>query len=58
MGQHEITTDVTRVVARAHELIPNVTAEVVPNVGHIMSMDAPELVTRRILEFFQSAHAR
>jgi pimeloyl-ACP methyl ester carboxylesterase len=58
MGQYEITTDVRQIVARASQFMPTTTTEIVPDVGHIMSFDAPELVTRRILEFFQSSQSR
>jgi pimeloyl-ACP methyl ester carboxylesterase len=54
MGKHDPTCDVDRVIERAHRLIANVHAEIVEDAGHVLTMDRPDLVNTRLLEFFGS----
>lgn len=51
MGDQECFFDARRAVARAKALIPDVVAEVVPNAGHAMTMDQPEYLAHRVMEF-------
>ncbi|GGQ67869.1 alpha/beta fold hydrolase [Kitasatospora griseola] len=41
-----------RVLARVEALIPSVRAEIVPGAGHGLTLERPELVNARLLEFF------
>ncbi|WP_235437737.1 alpha/beta fold hydrolase [Kitasatospora griseola] len=41
-----------RVLARVEALIPSVRAEIVPGTGHGLTLERPELVNARLLEFF------
>jgi len=50
-GEHERIFSPQRTVARARALIPDVQAEIVPGVGHLMSEECPDLVNRRIRAF-------
>jgi pimeloyl-ACP methyl ester carboxylesterase len=36
---------------RAQRLMPDLTAEILPNVGHTLNMEQPEIINARILEF-------
>jgi len=51
VGEHERIFSPRQSVARARALIADVQAEVVPDVGHLMSEERPDLVNRRIREF-------
>jgi pimeloyl-ACP methyl ester carboxylesterase len=52
LGEEEIIYNPHAALDRASRLIPNIQAEIVPNVGHGLSLEQPELVNARILEFF------
>jgi len=41
-------------IERAEQWMPNLTAEIVPNVGHLLIMEQPESVNSRILKFLSS----
>lgn len=52
MGQDERFFKVEAVLARARALLPNLcAAEIVPDVGHMMNIEKPEVVNTRILRF-------
>ena len=52
MGADERLFSPQKAVARAEKLIPGlVTAEIVPNAGHIMTVDQPRFISQRILGF-------
>jgi len=40
-----------KVIERAQRLIPDLTAEIIPDAGHLLIMDQPEIINSRILEF-------
>ncbi|MCP4895985.1 MAG: alpha/beta fold hydrolase [bacterium] len=44
--------DPDRSARRAKRTIPNVTVEILPDSGHMMSTEAPEVVNARLVEFF------
>ncbi|MEV1329232.1 alpha/beta fold hydrolase [Micromonospora costi] len=46
-----------RALARARTLIPGVRAEIVPGAGHGLSLERPDLVNRRILDFVAAVDA-
>jgi pimeloyl-ACP methyl ester carboxylesterase len=50
-GEYEATYNVAKATARAKRLIPNISVEVIPNAGHTVSDDQPQLVNARIVEF-------
>lgn len=54
VGDREVIYDPRRVVSRAKRLIPGIQAELVPNAGHVLNMDQPDLVNQRVLEFLGS----
>lgn len=39
------------VLEQARQMIPQIQAEMIPNAGHFLSMEQPELVNARVLEF-------
>lgn len=41
-----------KVIEQAKSMIPQIEAEIIPNAGHMLSMEQPELVDERILRFF------
>ncbi len=51
IGAEEVICNPEEAVNRAKQLIQNVEAEVIPNAGHGLPMEQPELVNERILGF-------
>ncbi len=51
IGDREILYDSRAALKRARELIPHLQAECIPNAGHLLIRDQPELVGTRLLEF-------
>jgi pimeloyl-ACP methyl ester carboxylesterase len=51
LGDHEIIYDYKAALKRAASLMPDIETAVVPDAGHALSLDQPEMVNRRILEF-------
>jgi len=51
IGDHEIMYEPKKALDRAISLIPNIHAELVPNAGHMLNKDQPELVNKKVLEF-------
>jgi pimeloyl-ACP methyl ester carboxylesterase len=47
-----------RALARVTALIPGVQAEIVPDVGHALTLEAPDLVNARILRFISEARVQ
>lgn len=54
LGEREIIYDVNTALNRATNLIPDIETAVIPNAGHALSFDQPELVNQRILTFLES----
>lgn len=50
-GEYEAAYNRTRATERAQRLIPHLCVEVIPNAGHTVSDDQPEIVNSRIVEF-------
>ena len=55
LGEQEVIYDRQAAVRRATALMPNVEAAVIPNAGHALNLDQPELVNAKLLAFFQAA---
>jgi pimeloyl-ACP methyl ester carboxylesterase len=53
VGEREVVFDPRRVLERARRLIPDVSAEMLPDAGHDMTFDHPEGVNERVLRFLQ-----
>lgn len=51
VGEREIMYSPQAALERARQIIPGIQAEIVPNAGHMLNGDQPEIVTRRILKF-------
>lgn len=51
-GEHEIICRPRQALARARRLIPNLEADLIPGVGHGLSMEQPAAVDARLLAFF------
>lgn len=51
MGSHDSTVSADATAERARRLIPNVQAEIIPQGGHVLTMDCPELVMSRFWGF-------
>ena len=51
MGEDEVIYNPTRAIARARALIEGLRVEVIPNAGHSISMEQPEIVNAHIVRF-------
>ena len=51
IGENEVIYNATKALARAKQLIPDLTGELVPNCGHDISFSQHEIVNRRLLRF-------
>jgi len=54
IGAGEKIYNPEKALRRAQRLLPNLTAEIIPNVGHTLNMEKPEIINSRILEFLSS----
>jgi pimeloyl-ACP methyl ester carboxylesterase len=54
IGDGEKIYNLKKAVERAKRLIPNLTAEIIPNAGHTLNMEQPETINAHILKFFGS----
>ncbi|MEM7033730.1 MAG: alpha/beta hydrolase [Chloroflexota bacterium] len=55
MGEDERIFIPAKAILRAKQLIPGlVSAEIVPNAGHIIALDQPEYLATKVLAFFQA----
>ena len=54
IGSGEKIYNPPKAVERAQRWMPDLTAEIIPNVGHTLNMEQPETVNARILEFLSS----
>jgi pimeloyl-ACP methyl ester carboxylesterase len=48
IGEAETMYDPRSAAERARKLIPHIQAEIIPNAGHMLTTDQPELVVNRI----------
>ena len=53
IGDHDIVNNQAS-LQKARRLMPNITAELVTQAGHLVSMDQPEYVNNRIIEFLST----
>lgn len=53
-GEQSPVNHARQAAARARRLVANVEAEVVPNAGHALPMEDPELFARRVLRFIEA----
>ncbi len=51
LGEREVIYNPKTALKRALRLIPRVEGEIIPGAGHAVSIDQPEVVNRRILDF-------
>ena len=54
IGAAEKIYNPNKAIERAQRWLPNLTAEIIPNAGHLLIMDQPEIINARILEFLDS----
>ena len=54
IGTGEKIYNPKKVIDRAQRWMPDLTAEIIPNVGHTFNMEQPETINARILEFLSS----
>jgi pimeloyl-ACP methyl ester carboxylesterase len=54
IGAGEMIYNPKKAIERAQRLMPNLTAEIIPNVGHTLNMEQPEIINTRILEFLSN----
>ena len=54
IGAGEKISNPKKAIDRAQRWMPDLTAEIIPNVGHTLNMEQPETINARILEFLSS----
>jgi pimeloyl-ACP methyl ester carboxylesterase len=54
IGDREVLYDAKSAINRARQLIPHIEAEIVPNAGHMLSRDQPEIVIDCMLRFLNA----
>ena len=54
IGAGEKIYDPKKALRRAQRLMPNLTAEIIPNAGHTLNMEKPKIINSRILEFLSN----
>ncbi|WP_176586218.1 alpha/beta fold hydrolase [Priestia megaterium] len=52
LGEKEVMYDSSKAFYRARNSSPNLTVEMVEGVGHLMSMEKPKYINRKVLDFF------
>jgi pimeloyl-ACP methyl ester carboxylesterase len=50
IGDHDIVNN-KKIFIKAHKFIPNVETEVIKDAGHFMSIDQPEIINKKVVEF-------
>jgi pimeloyl-ACP methyl ester carboxylesterase len=53
LGANDKIYNPRKAMQRAKRLMPNLTGEIIPGLGHILFMDQPELIDARILKFLR-----
>jgi pimeloyl-ACP methyl ester carboxylesterase len=48
---YQLIYDPVIAIEKVNQLIPNVETKLVPNAGHLVSMEQPALVNKQILKF-------
>lgn len=54
LGEHEVLYDSTAALNRAVKLVPGIRAELIANAGHLLIVEQPEIVNRRMVQFLES----
>jgi pimeloyl-ACP methyl ester carboxylesterase len=54
LGEREVVFDPVAARSLGNRLFPNITVEMVPDVGHLMTIERPDLVNGRIVQFLGS----
>lgn len=54
LGDKELIYDYAAALKRAHTFIPNLQTALVPNAGHALNFDQPEIVNQHVLEFLKT----
>jgi pimeloyl-ACP methyl ester carboxylesterase len=54
IGAGEKIYNPKKAIARAQRWMPDLTAEIIPNVGHTLNLEKPETINARILKFLSS----
>jgi pimeloyl-ACP methyl ester carboxylesterase len=54
IGDGEKIYNPKKALERAQRLMPNLTAEIIPGVGHTLNMEQPEIINARILKFLSN----
>ena len=54
IGAAEKIYNPQKAIERAHRWMPDLTAEIIPNAGHLLIMDQPEIINALILRFLSS----
>jgi len=54
IGAGEKIYNPKKALDRAQRLMPNLKAEIIPDVGHTLNMEQPEIINSRVLEFLSS----
>ncbi|MDB5136357.1 MAG: carboxylesterase [Mucilaginibacter sp.] len=55
IGEHEPNYDYNDALQRAEKFMPNVTGLMVPNAKHLVNIDQPEIVNKKMIEFLLSS---
>jgi pimeloyl-ACP methyl ester carboxylesterase len=53
LGDQEVVYDYKAALSRAKAMIPNLETAIIPGAGHASSLDQPDMVNQRILEFLR-----
>ncbi len=54
IGENEVIYDPQKALARAQQLIPDITGELIPQCGHDISFNQHQIVDERMLTFFDT----
>ena len=55
LGAEEMIYNPAQAASRAHRTIARVETEVIPEVGHLLGLERPDLVNRRVVTFLAGA---
>ncbi|MBL8100772.1 MAG: alpha/beta hydrolase [Anaerolineales bacterium] len=53
LGEREVIYNPEKALKRAKRLIRNIEADIIPNAGHAINLDQPEIINQRILDFLK-----
>ena len=54
IGEEEKIYNPKKAIQRAQRWMPKLSAEIIPNMGHILIMEQPQMINSRILEFLSA----